>query len=272
MYLDFYNLKEHPFNLTPDSHFLFRSQEHKEALGHLTYGLQEKKGFILITGEIGAGKTTVCRALIKRLNPQYKVALILNPMLSPCGLLRAIADDLSIECRNRTKQGIIDTLNKYLLSGHEVIVIIDEAQNLSLAAMEQVRLLGNLETEKTKLLQLILVGQPELRKILQKEKLKQLQQRIAVRYHIQPMDRTETSEYIYYRLNIAGAEGQIWFQPEALEEIFANSFGIPRLINIICDYCLMIGYLQETRIISKDMVKEALAEYQGLSGQRLVTV
>ncbi len=272
MYLEFYNLKERPFNLTPDSHFLFKSQEHNEALGHLTYGLQEKKGFILITGEIGAGKTTVCRALIKRLDPNFKIALIINPMVSPCGLLRAIADDLNIECRSRTKQGIINALNNYLLEENEVIVIIDEAQDLSLAAMEQVRLLGNLETEKKKLLQLILVGQPELRKILQKEKLKQLQQRIAVRYHILPMDRSEASEYIYYRLNIAGAEGRIWFQPDALEEIFAHSQGIPRLINIIADYCLMIGYLHETRVINQEMVKEAISEYQGLSVRRPVNI
>lgn len=265
MYLDFYKLKEQPFNLTPDSHFLFRSEKHKEALVHLIYGLRERKGFILITGEIGAGKTTLCRALIKDLGRYFKVALIFNPMVSPCGLLRAIVNDLDIPCKNRTKQGLIEALNKHLLEGEEVIVIIDEAQDLSPSALEQVRLLGNLETEKKKLLQLVLVGQPELKDLLAKEKLKQLNQRIAVRYHIQPLNRAETSEYIYYRLNIAGAEGKIWFPPDALAEIYINSSGIPRIINIICDYCLMVGYTNESWMINKEMVNQAIREWQGIN-------
>lgn len=270
MYLEFYNLTEKPFGLTPDSHFLYKSREYQEAVAHLLYGIQEKKGFILLTGEIGAGKTTLCRTLIKRLEPDYKIAVILNPILSSFGLLKAIVDDLKIPCKSRTKQGIIESLNEFILKGNEIVVIIDEAQNLRASTLEQIRLLGNIETEKTKLVQLILVGQPELQKLLMKEQLRQLRQRIAVSYHIRPLDKTETEGYIYHRLNIAGAQNKIWFQPDAMDEIFNYSQGIPRVINIICDYCLIIGYNRETRVISKDMVQESLNEYHGITDKKMV--
>lgn len=285
MYLKFYGLKEKPFSLTPDSHFLFLSRKHKEAMAHIMYGLQERKGFILLSGEIGAGKTTLCRALIKELNQNYKVALIFNPLLSPSGLLRAIVSDLGIRCKSRTRQDLIHALNQYLVEGNDVVIIIDEAQNLSLAALEQIRLLSNLETEKDKLLQLVLVGQPELKDLLLRESLKQLNQRIAVRYHIQPLDREETMFYIFHRLNIAGAlailplgrmpkgilpKGRIKFQEDALKEIYIYSGGIPRIINILCDYSLTTGYIRESWVIDKDIVDQAIREYKGIESFGLV--
>ena len=277
MYLKFYGLEEKPFNLTPDSHFLFLSRKHKEAMAHLIYGLQERKGFILLTGEIGAGKTTLCRALIKELNQNYKVALIFNPLLSPSGLLRAIVADLGIRCKSRTRQDLIHSLNQYLVEGNDVVIMIDEAQNLSLAALEQIRLLSNLETEKDKLLQLVLVGQPELKDLLVKESLKQLNQRIAVRYHIQPLDREETTFYIFHRLNIAGAggilpKGRIKFQEDALEEIYIHSGGIPRIINILCDYSLTAGYIRESWMITRDIIEQVIREYQGMESLGMVPV
>lgn len=272
MYLDFYGLGEKPFSLTPDSHFLFLSRKHKEAMAHMMYGLDERKGFILITGEIGAGKTTLCRALMKELDEVYKVALILNPLLSPTGLLRAIVTDLGISCRSRNRQDLIQALNRYLISGNDVVIVIDEAQNLSFTALEQIRLLSNLETEKDKLLQLVLIGQPELKELLAKESLNQLNQRIAVRYHIKPLDREETTFYIFHRLNIAGAEGRIRFQEDALEEIYIHSGGVPRIINILCDYSLTVGYIQERFLITKDMVIQAIKEYQGVEASSVVTV
>lgn len=272
MYLDFYGLKEQPFNLTPDSHFLFLSKKHREAMAHLKYGLQERKGFILLTGEIGAGKTTLCRALMKELDLQYKVALILNPLLSPSGLLRAIITDLGISCKSRTRQDLIHALNEYLLESNDVVILIDEAQNLSRGALEQIRLLSNLETEKEKLLQLVLVGQPELRDILAKESLKQLNQRITVRYHIHPLNLEETTFYIFHRLNVAGAEGKIRFQEDALEEIYRYSHGVPRLINVLCDYSLTVGYIHEVWVITKGIVTQAIKEYQGMESLEMVTV
>jgi len=264
MYLNFYGLTEKPFNLTPDSHFLFLSKKHKEALAHLRYGIQERKGFVLITGEIGAGKTTLCRALLKEMEKEYKIALILNPMLSPTGLLKAIVTDLNIEYKGRTRQDLIQALDRYLIKGNDVVVVIDEAQNLSKTALEQIRLLGNLETENDKLLQLILIGQPELKKHLEKESLKQLKQRIAVRYHIRPLDQDETTFYIFHRLNVSGAAGKIKFKENALEKIFLYSHGVPRIINIICDYALTVGYIEESWIITNKMVERAIREYEGI--------
>lgn len=272
MYLDFYGLKERPFSLTPDSHFLFLSEKHKEAIAHVRYGLLEKKGFVLITGEIGTGKTTLCRALLKELDRQYKIALILNSMVTPAGLLRSIITDLGISTKARNRQDMVDVLYRFLTEEKDVILVIDEAQNLSRDVLEQVRLLGNLETEKEKLIQIILVGQPELREILEKEHLKQLNQRIAVRYHILALNREETKQYIYHRLRVAGDNGRIVWEEDALQGIYNYSGGVPRVINIVCDYCLINGYIKESNIISKDMTEQAIRETQGVFSENVVLV
>lgn len=272
MYLNFYHLKEPPFNLTPDSHFFFLSAKHKEALMHIKYGLVEKKGFILITGAIGAGKTTLCRTLLREMEQRYKIALILNSMLSPAGLLKALIKDLGIITKARSRYDMMDVLYQYILEQKGVVVVIDEAQNLGISTLEQVRLLGNLETEKEKLLQIILVGQPELRDRLANERLRQLNQRIAVRYHLEPLNREETADYIYHRLGIAGDSGRIQFQEEAVQAIYNYSGGVPRIINIVCDYSLVYGYVKETHIITRDIVEQAIKESQGIFCQESVLV
>lgn len=272
MYIDFYGLKEKPFDLTPDSHFLFLSQKHKEALAHIKYGILEKRGFILITGEIGSGKTTLCRALLKELDRRYKVALVLNTIVSPTGLLRCIIKDLGIKTKARSKEALMDVLYGFLLENRDVVIVIDEAQNLKKPALEQIRLLGNLETEKEKLVQIVLIGQPELVEILSKPDLRQLNQRIAVRYHLHALNREETKEYIYHRLKIAGDNGRIVFQEDALETIYNYSGGVPRIVNIVCDYCLVNGYVKETIVIDKNIVDEAIKETQGISPSEVVFV
>lgn len=272
MYLDFYGLKEKPFNLTPDSHFLFLSEKHKEAIAHIKYGIEEKKGFTLITGEIGTGKTLICRALLRELDKRCRIALILNPMISPTGLLRAIIMDLGIATKARSRQDMTAVLNGFLVEERNVILVIDEAQNLTRDALEQIRLLGNLETEKEKLIQIILVGQPELKEILATRDLRQLNQRIAVRFHLQPLSREETRGYIYHRLKVAGDTGRIEFEEDALQEIYNYSGGMPRVINIVCDYCLVSGYVSESYTVSKNMVGQAIKESQGIFAEGVVLV
>lgn len=272
MYLNFYELKEKPFSLTPDSHFLFLSEKHREALAHIRFGIEERKGFVLITGEIGAGKTTLCRGLLNDLDKKCRVALVLNSMVSSTGLLKSVITDLGIMSRARSRQDMMDVLSKFLIENKNAVILIDEAQNLSIDALEQIRLLGNLETEKEKLLQIILVGQPELKDILSSEPLKQLNQRIAVRYHIFPLNREETEHYIYHRLKIAGDSGKIVFDEDALNEIYNCSGGVPRLINIICDYCLISGYICESYMINKGISEQAIKEFQGILSENMVFV
>lgn len=272
MYLNFYGLKENPFGLTPDSNFLFLSEKHKEALAHIKYGIEGKKGFSLITGEIGAGKTTLCRTLLKELDKQYRIALILNSMVSPSGLLRAIITDLGITKKTKTRQDMVEVLSKFLIEERNVVIIIDEAQNLSVLALEQIRLLGNLETEKEKLIQIVLIGQPELNGIIAGPRLKQLNQRIAVRYHLQAINREETKEYIHHRLRTAGNSGRITFHDDALQEIYNFSGGVPRVINIICDYCLMCGYISESYSITREMAEEAIKESQGTLSEEIISI
>jgi len=263
MYLDFYGLRENPFNLTPDSHFLFLSDKHREAMAHIRYGIENKKGFILISGEIGAGKTTLCRSLLKDLEKSHKVALVLHPTVSPSGILRAIIKDLGVSAKARSTHDMIDILYSFLLETKNVVLLIDEAQNLSVSALEQIRLLGNLETEKEKLIQIVLVGQPELKDILTKPSLKQLNQRISVRYHLYPLSREETCQYIGHRLQKSGEIGNLEFSGDALQLIYNYSGGIPRLINIICEYCLLAGFVKNTFLIDKDVVQHAVKEMQG---------
>lgn len=267
MYKDFFGLKEKPFNVTADPNFLFFSKKHREAFEHLIYGIKEKKGFLEITGEIGTGKTTLCRALLTQLDERARTAFILNSNLPEVQLLSAIAGDFGLLIKPKTKINILSELNRYLIEqlklGYNVVLIIDEAQNLRAAQLEQIRLLSNLETDKEKLIQIILVGQPELRAKLDSPELEQLRQRIAVRYHILPLDRMETDPYIYHRLHVAGSDGNIKFDPDAISEIYEYSGGIPRLINLVCDRALLLGFVTETKNISMDMIKHAVEEIEG---------
>ncbi|MFH0771584.1 MAG: AAA family ATPase [Candidatus Omnitrophota bacterium] len=267
MYRNFFNLREKPFNVTADPNFLFFSKKHQEAFDHLIYGIKEKKGFLEITGEIGTGKTTLCRALLGQLDKEAKTAFILNSNLPEIQLLLAITDDFGISIKPKTKINILSELNKFLIEqlklNHNVVLIIDEAQNLKAAQLEQIRLLSNLETEKEKLIQIILVGQPELKAKLNSPGLEQLRQRIAVRYHILPLDKTELNDYICHRLQIAGSDGSVKFDYEAISEIYEYSAGVPRLINLVCDKALLLGFVMEKRAISADMVRRSAEEIEG---------
>lgn len=249
MYQQFYGFREMPFNITPDPRFLFLSKGHQEALQHLRYGIREKKGFIVLTGEVGCGKTTLCRQLLEEMDPNnIETALILNPRLTETQLLQAILHELGVETTKRSRQDLLERLNDHLLeliaAGKEIVVIIDESQNMSFEALEHVRLLSNLETNTQKLLQIILIGQPELKEKLQREELRQLRQRVLVYYDLRPLSREQTSQYIQHRLTLAGANGRPQFTRRAMGKIFSTSQGIPRLINNLCDKALLSAYVK----------------------------
>lgn len=267
MYRAFYSLSESPFNVTSDPGFLFLSPTHTEALDHLTYGIGQRKGFLAITGEIGSGKTTLCRALINRLDPKTKVALILNSVLPETQLLEAIVDDFGIVCEKRTRGALIKKLNKFLLEqlaqGNNTVLIIDEAQNMRPSALEAVRMLSNLETEKEKLLQIVLVGQPQLKDKLNLPELVQLKQRIAVRFHIRALTEQEVRPYIEHRLAVAGSTGRIVFDEAAISLIHRHSGGIPRVINILADKALLLGFVRETFTIDRALIEQCIKELDG---------
>jgi len=267
MYLEFYGLKENPFNVTSDPDFLYLSHTHKEALDHLVYGIGQRKGFIAITGEIGAGKTTLCRALLNRLDHTNKTSLIFNSKLPETQLLEAILLDFGITPEKRSKIEFLKALNKFLLeqlrSGNNSVLVIDEAQNLSNAALETVRMLSNLETQKEKLLQIILVGQPQLRDKLDSPALEQLRQRISVRFHIRALEKEEIPGYIQHRLHVAGAENAIEFPEDSISRIYGYTRGIPRKINLVCDKSLLLGYVHETRYIARETVERSINEIEG---------
>ena len=261
MYQEFYSLREKPFVLTPDPQFLFLSESHRTAIESLLYGIQQKEGFMVITGDIGTGKTTICRAFLERLGKNVKTAVIFNSFLTEEELLESILHDFGFSSKGRTKKERIDALNKlliYFLShGKSAVLIIDEAQNLSIPVLEQIRMLSNLETEKEKLLQIILFGQLELDQKLRSAELKQLNQRIAVRHHLLPLTPMETESYIYQRLMVAGSQGGITFSKTGLHEIYKFSKGAPRLINLLCDRALLGGFTEQTHYIDKDIIKMA---------------
>lgn len=267
MYLNFYGLKEKPFNVTADPNFLFFSRRHREAFDHLIYGIKERKGFLEITGEIGTGKTTLCKALLSQLNEKYKTAFILNSNLPEVQLLSAIASDFGLTIKPKTKINLLTDLNRFLLEQlklrYNVVLIIDEAQNLKAAQLEQIRLLSNLETEKEKLIQIILVGQPDLKVKLDSPALEQLRQRIAVRYHILPLDKNEIADYISHRLRVAGCDGNLRFEDGAVNEIYEYAGGVPRLINLVCDRTLLLGFVTETKTVTAEMVKHSVEEIEG---------
>lgn len=266
MYLEFYGLEESPFNITPDPRFLYYSQRHRDAFDHLSYGIATRKGFIQLTGEVGCGKTTLCRAVLAGLNEHVRTALILNPCLSEEQLLRAILTDFGLHVEGRDLLDYVEHLNDFLLmqarEGHNVVLIIDEAQNLMPGVMEQVRLLSNLETDQHKLMQIVLAGQPELKKRLARPDLRQLRQRILVRCELQPLSEAETAEYINHRLHVAGGNGSIIFDEKAVRLIHRKSKGIPRVINALSDNALLAGYVARSHHISVPEVKRAAAEVE----------
>ncbi len=267
MYLEYYGLTEPPFTITPNPRFLFFSAKHREAFNHLLYGIRERKGFVQLTGEVGAGKTTLCRALLEQLGPEFSTALILNPVLDADQLVKAIAMELNLQVKGLDRLETLAEINRFLLLQVEhhkdTVLIIDEAQNLTPDLLEQVRLLSNLETDERKLLQIVLMGQPELRDRLNDHSLRQLRQRITIRYHLSPLRRNEIAQYIKHRLQVSGANGLPHFTNGAVWRIYNYSKGIPRLINAICDKCLLAGYVAQSGKIDFNTVGRARRELEG---------
>ena len=269
MYLRFFGLNEKPFAITPDPRYLYLSERHAEALAHLLYGINESGGFIQLTGEVGTGKTTVVRTLLSRVPHHADVAVILNPRVTPVEFLLTICEELGLGIADADRDSVkqmVDALNRRLLAAHaegrRIIVIVDEAQNLSTEVLEQVRLLTNLETPTQKLLQIILIGQPELRDLLDRTELRQLAQRITGRYHLEPLAPEETRGYVRHRLRVAGAAEEI-FTASALSEVHRLAAGIPRVINVTCDRALLGAYTQETHKVTASLVRAAAGEVAG---------
>lgn len=268
MYCQFYGLKEPPFNVTPDSKFLWLSRRHEEALAALVYGVRERKGFICLTGEIGSGKTTLYRTLLSQLDREKtRTAVILNSFLSDVELLKTINEEFGLSSATESKKELLDELNRFLIeqwrAGNNCLLIIDESQNLRPETLEQVRMISNLETETDKLIQILMVGQPQLQRTLALPELEQLAQRITVRHHVTPLNEDEIGEYIQHRLKIGGAQVHVQFPPQSLRLIFHYSKGIPRRINVICDRCLLAGYAAGKYDIDGAMVETAVDEIRG---------
>src|ERR671934_1163817 len=262
MYLSFYGLREAPFAPTPDPKFLFQSARHREALAQLIYGVRERKGFIVLTGEIGTGKTTLLRTLLERLDASTPVAYVHNSALGIEGLLEYILQDWGVKSRASTHAQRLFELNEFLIDQHakgmSPVLVIDEAQNLTVETLEAVRLLSNFETSSQKLMQILLVGQPELREKLNLPELRQLKQRVGLRCHIAPLSPEEARQYIRHRLRIAGATDAGIFSDAAIQKIQEYSQGTPRVINIVCDHCLLSGYADSKRRIDSGLVEEAI--------------
>jgi general secretion pathway protein A len=270
MYEEFYGFSEKPFSLTPDPKYLYRSESHANAFDLLQYAIRRREGFVVITGDIGTGKTTLCRAILDQLDRRTFTALVLNPFISDEDLLRLILQDFGVVSREEvrsgrlagvTKQELINTLNDFLLSlqpiGGSALLIVDEAQNLPLQVLEQIRLLSNLETDKEKLLQIVLVGQLNLNEILRSAELRQLDQRISIRYQLRPLTVDETAAYVLHRLTIAGGGSAVTFTAKALQRVHRFTGGIPRLINLLCDRALLAGYSARMNRILPDAVDRA---------------
>ena len=269
MYTQFYGFTEAPFNLTPDPRFMFFSDRHREAFNHLLFGLQHRKGFIQLTGEVGSGKTTLCRTLLGQLGAHYQTALILNPMFSESQLLRVVLTEFGIKDVSTNRLHNYEILNEFLLKmvreGKECVLIIDEAQDIEHALLEQIRLLSNLETDNQKLIQIILMGQPELRDTLNDPALRQLRQRITIRYHLGTLSKADTRRYIEHRMTVAGSKGTPYFEDGAIALIHDYSDGIPRMINALADKALLAGFVYRTDRITKKIVAMAEKELEGES-------
>ncbi|MCU7828831.1 MAG: AAA family ATPase [Candidatus Thiodiazotropha sp. (ex Myrtea sp. 'scaly one' KF741663)] len=269
MFHEYFGIAEDPFSITPDTRYLFLSERHRNAFAHLLYGVAEGGGFVQLTGEVGTGKTLLCRNLLAQLPNEVNVALIFNPRLTPLELVASICDELKvlypIGCTSIKE--IVDFLNAFLLESHQqgrrTIVVIDEAQNLSYEALEQVRLLTNLETEKQKLLQIILVGQPELKSVLEQPDLRQLAQRITARYHLTPLSAKETRDYVQHRLKVAGVSYEL-FDPGALRALYRLTGGVPRLVNVLCNRAMMAAYGTDTQTINARLLRRVSNELAGM--------
>jgi len=268
MYCTFYGFRESPFTITPNPRFLFMSAQHREAFAHLLYAVESRAGFIELTGEVGTGKTTLLRTFLNRLDSEgHRTALIFNPCLSSLELLTSINREFGLPYENGSRMELLQILNGFLLeqkaAGRSVVLVMDEAQNLSPEVLEQIRLISNLETETDKLIQIVLSGQPELLSLLAREELRQLNQRITVRYHLLPMGFDSTRRYIDHRMELAGRFRAAEFTSAALKRIFRFSGGVPRLVNIACDRALLIGFTEEERVISGRMAAQAISELLG---------
>lgn len=264
MYKEYFGLSDLPFSIAPDPRYLYLSEKHREALAHLIYGVGDQGGFVVLTGEVGTGKTTICRTLLQQLPDNANIVFIINPRQSVNQLLQSIFSELSIPYRQgMTSKDMIDRFNAYLLGAHALgrntILIIDEAQNLSVDILEQLRLLTNLETNEKKLLQLILLGQPELNELLARKDLRQLSQRVTARYHLPPLSKKEVAEYIQHRLAIAQCHNQL-FTNSAIKKIFSLSNGIPRLINVLCDRAMLGVYANGSAVVDVVVVRRAAKE------------
>jgi general secretion pathway protein A len=266
MYERFYNLRERPFALSPDPEYLYPSRVHREALDYLRYGIETHAGFVMVTGEIGSGKTTMLQTVLRGLDNRTLVARIVNTMLEPRELLETIMIDLGLDPTGKSKPILLRDLAQFLIdqrmAGRLVLIVVDEAQNLSPATLEEIRMLSNLETEKSKLLQIVLVGQPQLRDSLASEQLAQLRQRITVSYHLRPLDADETTEYINHRLRRAALGAPLQFPSDVTNLVFERSGGVPRLINVICDALLVFGYAAEQPVIDLPLAREVMTELE----------
>jgi len=270
MYQSFYGFAEMPFNITPDPRFLYLSPTHQEALQHLKYGVREKKGFIVLIGEVGCGKTTLCRRFLNEIDlAHFDTALILNPRVTETQMLKAILTELGEKKLARSQVDLVAQMNRVLLErieqGRDIILIIDEAQNLKTPVLEQIRLLSNLETDKQKLLQIVLMGQPELKTVLAQDELRQLRQRILVHYELRPLSLTDTSHYIQHRLALAGSQGRPHFTPWAMRSIHRASGGIPRLVNSLSDKALLSAFIRESDEVTFWDARRAIKEFRGLT-------
>ncbi len=265
MYQEFFGFKEKPFTITPNPRFIYLSKNHKEVFAHLLYGVKDHCGFIVLTGEVGTGKTTVLRTLLGEFDDaSYRLAFIFNPCMSSLDLLRSINREYGIESSSTSHSDLLHALNEFLLQqraeGRTVVLVIDEAQNLDTQVLEQIRLLSNLETDTDKLIQILLVGQPELGNLLARNDLRQLNQRVTVRYHLDTMDYQDTCEYVNHRLRVAGGTQLQVFPQRSLKKIYRFSDGLPRLINVLCDRALLVGYAEGCREISPRMLSTAIGE------------